>query len=357
MEEKVLKSISVISIFLTLVIGISLYFFPEMHEKSILAAETHARMFERSGEAIEEVIHEESEEDWKKEEGQQDINAQLRIELPKENTQNTISIENDYLNQIVYIKFKGGHDDYFSEYGLSGSSDHIASISYYTEDEDGVIMLGLDRVYELEQQFADDTLYLNFLSPQNVYDKVIVVDAGHGGRAVGAVKKEIYEKNLNLEIVKKLKLLLDKDERNIGVYYTRLDDSNPTLDQRVQLANKVDADIFISVHNNASSTSSFSGLNGTEVLYSESDQSKLSSKKFATICLDKVSEEAMSRRLGLVKGDRIYIVRTSQVPVALIECGYMTNKEELERLVSEDYQEKIAEGIYKAIDEAFMEGY
>ena len=70
-----------------------------------------------------------------------------------------------------------------------------------------------------------------------------------------------------------------------------------------------------------------------------------------------MSKYAGSRNLGLVKGDSIYIVRTSEVPVALVEGGYMTNKEELEKLITKEYQKKIAMGIYQAINQAFEEGY
>ena len=92
-------------------------------------------------------------------------------------------------------------------------------------------------------------------------------------------------------------------------------------------------------------------------MYSQSDDSELSSKKLAQICLDNVSDTLGSRKRGLLKGDNIYIIRSSEVPVALIEVGFMTNRDELENLVSEDYQQKAAQGIYNAVMEAFEEGY
>ena len=127
--------------------------------------------------------------------------------------------------------------------------------------------------------------------------------------------------------------------------------------QRVELANLCDADLFISVHNNSSSSGNFSSLSGTQVMYSQSDDSELSSKKLAQICLDNVSDTLGSRKRGLLKGDNIYIIRSSEVPVALIEVGFMTNRDELENLVSEEYQQRAAQGIYNAVMEAFEEGY
>jgi N-acetylmuramoyl-L-alanine amidase len=78
---------------------------------------------------------------------------------------------------------------------------------------------------------------------------------------------------------------------------------------------------------------------------------------FAEICQSNVAGILGSKDLGLVPGDRIYIVRTSEVPVALIEVGYITNRKELANLASEDYQELAAQGIYNAIFEAFEKGY
>ena len=155
-----------------------------------------------------------------------------------------------------------------------------------------------------------------------------------------------------------LKKILDADtEDHIGVYYTRTDDSDPSLEKRVQLANKANADLFISVHNNSSASGKMSGMNGTQVLYSESDDSELSSQRLAQICLDHVSSAFESTSIGLLPGDDIYIIRSSEVPVALVEVGFMTNADELAKLNSQEYQAKAAEGIYEAIKQAFEEGY
>ena len=70
-----------------------------------------------------------------------------------------------------------------------------------------------------------------------------------------------------------------------------------------------------------------------------------------------MTEALESRDKGLVEGDEIYIIRTSDVPVALIEVGFMTNQEELNLLNSTDYQKKAAEGVYDAVLDAFAKGY
>ncbi len=355
MDERVLKIITVACGMLSLVVCTAFYFFPDIHAHAVqvqeerAAEEAAAAVFTEIDSQIDPVPDEAVDAD-------QGMPGQLRIQLPEDLNQEDITIENDYLNQTVYVRFPDGIKDYFSKYRMQGSCDHIQQLSYYCEEGYGVISLGLDSVYELRQEYEGDSLYLSFLNPHDVYDKVVVVDAGHGGRASGAVKLGISEKDIDLKIVLELQRIMEENAENIGVYYTRTDDSNPTLDQRVRLANKVKADLFVSVHNNASRNGNFSSLNGTQVLYNEEDETGLS-KAFAQICLDEVTEAAESRKIGLLEGSGIYIIRNSEVPAALIEVGFMTNREELEKLNTQEYQQIAAEGIYQAILQAFEKGY
>ncbi|MCM1107390.1 MAG: N-acetylmuramoyl-L-alanine amidase [Blautia sp.] len=350
MDARILRCITALLGLLTLLVCCCLYYFPGIHARAVLAAENQRQEEILPGElmqtmAPEAVVKEE------------DLKAQLRVGLPQGLAKEQLELENDYLTQTVYVRFAGGVDDYFAEYGIRGSSDHIASLSYYKDGGTGVIALGLDAVYELEDSYEDGSLYLNFIDPHDIYDKVVVVDAGHGGRAPGAVKNGVSEKNIDLAILLELKELFEKADGNIGVYYTRTSDTNPTLEQRVQLANKSRADLFISIHNNSSASGNFSMTHGTQVMYSQSDKSEFSSRRLAGICLDSMVEALGSRDGGLLKGDDIYIIKNSESPVALIEVGFMTNYEELDKLKSEKYQRKAAKGIYKAIQKAFEEGY
>lgn len=285
------------------------------------------------------------------------MQRQLRLALPEGIRGSQITITNNYLLQKIIIEIPDTDNNYFENYPLTGSSNHIDNLSYAQEDGEGVIEITMDQVYELEMDYDESYYYIDFLTPQEVYDKVVVIDAGHGGRAPGATKQGVNEKDIDLQIVLKLKEIFDAEDENIGVYYTRTDDSNPTFDQRVQLANKSNANLFISIHNNSTASGRMSSTKGTQVMYSESDTDTLGSKEFAKICLEEVTSGLGSKNKGLVEGDSIYIIRTSEVPVALIEVGFMTNREELELLKSEEYQEKAAEAIHEAILRAFEEGY
>lgn len=282
------------------------------------------------------------------------FSQQLRLELPEGVAIEDIGIENNYVKQLITITIPEAEKGYFDSHPLLGRSDHIAELYM----ENGVIDITMDAVYEVESTVDDGFLYLDFRTPQEVYDKVVVIDAGHGGKAPGAIKQGIQEKDLNLGILLKLKELLDQSGRNIGVYYTRTGDTNPTFEQRAELANKSNANLFISIHNNSTTDGVMSEYNGTEVMYDElKSEEGLSSKHLAEICLEETTAAIGSKNNGLARGNSIYIIRSSQVPVALIEVGFMTNQEELDKLKTEEYQQQVAQGIYNAIMRALDEGY
>lgn len=282
------------------------------------------------------------------------FSQQLRLELPEGVEEKDITIENNYVKQLITIKIPKAENDYFDNHPLLGSSDHIAELFM----EKGVIDIIMDAVYEVQSSVKDGFLYLDFLAPQKVYNKIVVIDAGHGGRAPGAIKQGVQEKELNLGIVQKLKELLDQNDQNIGVYYTRTEDSNPSFEQRVQLANKSNANLFISIHNNSTADGQMCEYNGTEVMYDETKSEEgFSSKHLAQICLEETTAAIGSKNNGLAQGNSIYIIRSSEVPVALIEAGFMTNQVELDSLKTEEYQQKIAQGVYNAIMRALEEGY
>lgn len=282
----------------------------------------------------------------------QGVISYLSIPLPSEITEDDVTIVNNYIDKTIKISFDKLEEDYFNKNKLDGSSSHISDIVYGSTDGVAQIELVLDSVYEYNSEFVDNNLKINLVEPKSKYDKIVVIDAGHGSKAAGTVHFNILEKEINLDIVLKLKELLDNSD--IKAYYTRIDDTNPSFAARADLANNVKADFFISVHNNGDTKASSSV--GTEVLYNEKEQeSNFGSKQLAQICQEEVVGELGSRDRGLVQGSDIYIIRSSNVPVALVEVGFITNKAEAAKLNSESYQEKAAQGIFNAIKRSFVE--
>ncbi|MBO6214361.1 MAG: N-acetylmuramoyl-L-alanine amidase [Lachnospiraceae bacterium] len=274
----------------------------------------------------------------------------IRLELPPEVRSRDIIYEDDYHTRHVTITIPGIGESYFADHPMIGISDNIVDLTYGSESGVGVIDIDLDGIYEFRHTQEDKYIYLDFLDPHDVYDQVWVIDAGHGGSDVGANIEEagIYEKDLTLQMVEKLKDICDANDKNIGVYYTRLDDSDLSLEERVEMANSIDADLFLSVHINSTSSGRMSGIHGTSVMYLVSDPTGRS-LTFAANLLDKLLQSLGSLSKGTVAGDDIYIIRYSEVPVALVEVGFITNTEELRLMQSDDYQQKAAQAMYDAM--------
>ncbi len=273
----------------------------------------------------------------------------LRLELPKKTDGADVTITADYVHQEIRIAIPGADDKYLYDYQFIGKSDKIANLDYSSEGGSGTMVLTMNKVVEPESTYDDKYLYLDFIKPKDKYDRVVVVDAGHGGTEPGAVSGSIYEKNITLAIVQQVKALFDKEKGDkIGVYYTRLDDTNPSLSERAELANRSDADLFVSIHIN--SVKGHAEAEGIEVMYDElAEDTAFDTKDFARICLDETIKATGAKKRNIISGHKIYIIRNSKAPAALIETGFITNEGELARLLDTDYQKKAAQGIYNAV--------
>ncbi len=267
-------------------------------------------------------------------------------------------INEDTTTRMVEIVIKGSGKSYFAKQPITGSTEKMESLDFIEVYGDSGIRIKLDSVYETIAASDDNYLYIDFVKPKDIYDKVVVIDAGHGAEMAGAVKDGVCEKTIDLEIVLKLKEFFDNSGYDdLKVYYTRLDDTNPEFADRVMLANGSDADLFVSIHNNSFVRDR--NQRGTTVLYDELEstegESSLTSLKLANILCDKVSEGFGSKNRGVSRGNDIYVIRNTRCPAALIEVGFMTNKEDLAALCDEETQRKVAQGIYEGIIEALYD--
>ncbi len=283
------------------------------------------------------------------------ITHQMQLELPSGADASNVEVVHDLIERRIDIRIPGADKNYIYDYMVLGESGDMESLDYFSEGDSGTVALTMDKVVEADYSFDENYLYLDFLSPAEMHDRIIVVDAGHGGGAPGAVSGTHYEKNITLAIVQQLKKLFDEaDDPRIGVYYTRLDDTNPSLSDRVGLANELNADLFVSVHIN--SLKGNPGVEGVEVMYDElAPDTAFDTKDFAQICLDEQVAALGAKKRRLIDGNKIYIIRNSIAPAALIEVGFMNNPNELARLTDPGYQKKSAQGIYQALQKSLRQ--
>lgn len=171
--------------------------------------------------------------------------------------------------------------------------------------------------------------------------KVIVLDAGHGGRDQGTSSGDVLEKDINLSMAKKLAALLEDDK--IEILLTREDDTKIGLDERAEFANKNKADLFISLHCNYCEEDA--GVQGLECYYREGSEE---GGALASCIADAFEGEERIINRG-TRTANFRVLRNTRMPAVLVEMGYLSNRSERDKLADEAYQEllakKLAEGI------------
>ena len=171
---------------------------------------------------------------------------------------------------------------------------------------------------------------------------LVVLDPGHGGSANGAVYGDVAEKDLNLAIALQTERLLE--EAGLTVLMTRADDRDMDLYRRSGLANSQGADLFVSIHCNASLTNP-----EAQGIYTAAADRQSAGWVLADVLRQTMIAAAGAEDMGTEPRPNLAVLRTAQVPAALVECGYMSTPAELERLCQPDYQLLLARGIAEGV--------
>ena len=185
--------------------------------------------------------------------------------------------------------------------------------------------------------------------------KVIYIDPGHGGLDPGTVYKDIYEKDINLEICKKLEETLEGE--GAIVYLTRYGDydlsnnnanerKKSDLNNRAKIINESESDLYISIHLNSISSSTWSGA---QVFYDDVNDKNY---KLANIMQEQLKKDLKTKR-NVKEISTMLMNRKINIPGVLIEVGFLSNANDRYLLKKSDYQYKIAESIKNGIIKYF----
>ena len=222
--------------------------------------------------------------------------------------------------------------------------------------------------------------------------RTVVIDAGHGGRDSGAVGKNAKEKDIALAVALKLGHYIEENMPDVKVVYTRTKDVFPELWKRAEIANEAEADLFISIHVNASPKSSIRGTmtlvlgqhradenfdvavrENSVILLEEDYETRYEgfdpkssesyiifslmqktyfkqSIEFGDFVQDQFRERARRRDLG-VREQGLYVLAQTSMPGVLVEIGFISNPEEEKYLMTEYGQDIIASAIYRGFRE------
>ncbi|MBU7006455.1 N-acetylmuramoyl-L-alanine amidase [Phosphitispora fastidiosa] len=219
-----------------------------------------------------------------------------------------------------------------------------------------VVDLNRPSAYKAVLDDEGSTLQVTLTEP-SIKDKVIVVDAGHGGYDPGAIGiTGLQEKGFNLETAL---ILRDKLEAlGAEVILTRDEDTFISLTGRAAVANKVYADVFVSIHANASERST---TNGTSTYYyAPSSDSGLYAqyterRQLADSVQKRLAALLGTRDIGILQGN-LSVLRNTKMPSILVESAFLSNAEDERRLKDRQFREKVAQGIAEGLTAYFASG-
>ena len=176
-------------------------------------------------------------------------------------------------------------------------------------------------------------------SISKIKNRVVVIDPGHGGLDTGALRGLTLEKDLTLSIAQKVKTIL-KEAGMKKVLMTRYEDKTLSLEERVEYANKKDADIYVSIHINASVKSEIKGI--------ETHYYTQSGYKVAQVIHEELLDNVDAEDRGLFKS-KFYVINHTKAPAVLLELGFISNEQERSSLTSEKRQTDSAQAIADGI--------
>ena len=271
----------------------------------------------------------------------------LRLVIDIENCVNTIG-NKTYKGTEVYASIRHAQnstDPMITRVVIELTDD----IEYKISKEEGNLEVSFGEEVNEEEKEEEDKIVTSGKR------KTIVLDAGHGGKDPGALGMEgkkivLNEKDVNLDIALQVYNLLK--EENVNVYITRKTDKFLELTEIVEFAEEKKADLFVSIHNNASENVS---TNGTMTMYAYDEAKEgmeMSGKELASIIQKHMVKATKGYNYGPVKNSALFVVRKTTMPAVITESLFITNEKDRKKLMDEDYIEEIAKAIAKGIMEA-----
>ncbi|MGM9607783.1 MAG: N-acetylmuramoyl-L-alanine amidase [Oscillospiraceae bacterium] len=249
----------------------------------------------------------------------------------------TIPVDNELISGVRYA---GHGSNLYPEY--SHTVRVVLDLKEGITWEDNVELVPLSKGLLLTTFWEKrDEIDFTPTTPIDPQKKTVVLDAGHGGSQTGAVYFGVNEKDINLAVEKKVEAILLQQGYNVVM--TRTADATVGLCDRADIANAVEADVFVSIHSNAAVNSAdFTGI------YTYYHPSSRRGARLAQAIQDPICQITGAVDRGIKDADFV-VLRETDMCAVLVEMGFMTNSGELQRLITPSYQDKLAAGIAEGI--------
>lgn len=257
-----------------------------------------------------------------------------------------VVVTDDYRNRTLTFDLSKDYSDKLKNQTINIGDGKVKEIKI-SNDKTTKIIVKTNTVRSYYLNNTNSGIKIQIVKPSEKYEKIVVIDAGHGGTDSGAVGNGTNEKTINYNQSMQLYKALNQ-KSDIKVYMTRETDIYPTLSFRTTLANEIDADLFISVHNNSATSSA----RGAETLYFPSSTDN-TGKKVAQVIQNALVHECGMLNRGIKARSDLYVLKNSSMPAVLIETGFISNSLDAAILKDDLFTKKWADSISDAIIEAF----
>ncbi|MGB8453869.1 MAG: N-acetylmuramoyl-L-alanine amidase [Anaerocolumna sp.] len=287
-----------------------------------------------------------------------DSDYALQFNLPDEVFYSEVTTEDLYYKNQIIIRIPGDYTDFYNNNPISTSDSVVSDVSVSYEDSMTEITICTNKLQGYKLKDLDGSVGIVLGNPTDIYKNIVVLDAGHGGTDPGAMRKlngvTINEKDINFKIMYQLtQKYFNAEGSEIKAYYSRYDDTKVDLYERAAFADKVGADLFVSLHMNANNSSS---PKGTEIYYTGSNKATtengLNSKILANMFLNTIPYMIGTDK-RYISDKSLAVCRANTVPAILVELGFMSNSSDLALMVDPDFQEQSAEAIYDTLCDVF----
>jgi N-acetylmuramoyl-L-alanine amidase len=278
----------------------------------------------------------------------------LKLKLPEGVSSQSVTDTDYYYKNTFTLKIAGKWKSFYEEHPVLANNTAIQSLKIRESGSSTLITVKTSKLQGYRYSQKGDYLLVKIDDPRKIYKNIVVLDAGHGGKDRGASHNGTYEKNINYKIIYTLaKTYFDSPDSTVKAYWSRYNDTFISLSARAAFAQKVGADLFVSLHMNSARNTS---ANGMEVYYSK-DNNKTSSFGLTSQILARRMHNRLNSDLSIssrgVKTAGFYVIKHNTVPAILVELGFLSGNSDYTKLISSSYQKKAAQSIYQCVAETF----
>lgn len=277
-------------------------------------------------------------------------NKCIQVALAKGTKAENVVMENRYMERELWIYLKEAEADFYQDNAIYGDLAPVLSGQCETGSDGIVLKFSMDGVWEYRSTMENDALVIAYHEPGELYEQIVVVDPVGGGSESGVVAGGYAEKDITLQVAKQLQK--NWVQENIRIYFTRQEDVDVSLEERLAFTEEVGADMFIAI--GACGDTEHPEYYGIHSFYNEEYFiPEFGNIQLADVLTRSVTLAASNRAIGLTPAETGSILRELEIPAAEICVGYMTNTTECALLQQEDYHKKLAEGLANAILEVY----